>query len=347
MTPTMALLGAQPSARYHLAAAVRSPYVQAVACAEADEQARRELVRAFGIIKHDTDDYRELLADPQISVVDLCVPLPQRAALAVEALQAGKHVLYEPPLAADLSAAQAALTLAQATGRQLLPVAEQLHYPAHQKARQLLATGQLGRPLLTSLLLLHGGDGGQLLPASDQPVTGWLTPGVAAISLVQYLFGPAQAVSATLTHTTSPAPAARADYNTAFINLELPADVWGQITLCTGATGDRPTAERRLVGSEASLLIRDNPEDELPLIMLQGPDMQPLRVPSPLDIHEYALPRTVASLLAGLATSQPPVWTAADDLQALATALTAIEAAPKGCRVEVPPLAEVIPPDEK
>jgi predicted dehydrogenase len=336
MSPTLALIGAGPNAPHHLAACVRSPHVQAVALAEPNDDARRALVQRYGIIKRDTPDYRELLADPDLEVVDLCVPLAQRTALATEALQAGKHVLYEPPLAADLPAAQAALAAAQATGRRLLCAHSQLHYPAHLEAQKLLAAGEIGRPLLATMLLLSGGETGQLLPTAGETATGWLEPAATALGLLQFLLGPALAVSATLGHSSDETP--EGDYDTALLSLELPEGVQGQITLCTVATGDRPTAERRLMGSQASLLIRDNPEDELPLVMLQGPAFQPLRVKCPLDVHEYALTRTVEGLLECLATDQPEMLSAAEDVCALATALAALESARTGCRVTVPPL---------
>ncbi len=44
-------------------------------------------------------DFNELLANPEIELVDLCVPTPQHPALAIAALQAGKHVLCEKPMA--------------------------------------------------------------------------------------------------------------------------------------------------------------------------------------------------------------------------------------------------------
>lgn len=334
MSPTLALIGAGPNAHHHLAACVRSPHVQAVALAEPNDDARQALVQRYGIIKRETPDYRELLADPGLEIVDLCVPLAQRAALATEALQAGKQVLYEPPLAADLTAAEAALAAAQATGRRLLCAHSQLHYPAHVEAQKLLAAGEIGRPLLVTMLLLSGGESGQLWPAAGETATGWLEPAASALGLLQSWLGPALAVNATLGRSSDETP--EGEYDTALLSLELPEGVQGQITLCTVATGDRPTAERRLMGAAASLLSRDNPEDELPLVMLQGPDFQPVRVKSPLDVHEYALTRTVEGLLECLATGEAETLSAAEDVRALATALAALESARTGCRVTIP-----------
>jgi predicted dehydrogenase len=46
-----------------------------------------------------TTDYRELLRNPDIQIIDVCVPTPSHAEIAVAALQSGKHVMCEKPLA--------------------------------------------------------------------------------------------------------------------------------------------------------------------------------------------------------------------------------------------------------
>ena len=61
-----------------------------------------------------TCDYRELINNPDVDVVDICLPTPQHVELVTAALAAGKHVLCEKPLA--LSSADAR-TIAQAAAR--------------------------------------------------------------------------------------------------------------------------------------------------------------------------------------------------------------------------------------
>ncbi len=50
-------------------------------------------------------DHRELLADPDIDLVDICLPTDQHEQITLEALAAGKHVLVEKPIAIELDAA--------------------------------------------------------------------------------------------------------------------------------------------------------------------------------------------------------------------------------------------------
>jgi predicted dehydrogenase len=64
-----------------------------------------------------TTDFQVLIRHPEVDVVDICVPTPSHEALAIAALEAGKHVLCEKPLALDSSsAARIAQVASRASG---------------------------------------------------------------------------------------------------------------------------------------------------------------------------------------------------------------------------------------
>jgi predicted dehydrogenase len=65
-------------------------------------------------------DVAQLLADPAVQLVDLCVPNDEHAALAIRALEAGKHVLVEKPIALDVGNADGMLAAARANGKMLM-----------------------------------------------------------------------------------------------------------------------------------------------------------------------------------------------------------------------------------
>ena len=48
-------------------------------------------------------DYREALADPDLTAVDICLPHDLHAPIAIEAARHGKHILCEKPIAATLA----------------------------------------------------------------------------------------------------------------------------------------------------------------------------------------------------------------------------------------------------
>ena len=64
-------------------------------------------------------DYRELLKDPEISVVHVCTPNRSHSIITVDALEAGKHVMCEKPMAINSEEAKKMLDAAKRTGKKL------------------------------------------------------------------------------------------------------------------------------------------------------------------------------------------------------------------------------------
>jgi predicted dehydrogenase len=65
-------------------------------------------------------NFDELLADAQVDVVDLCVPSDAHARMAIQALNAGKHVLVEKPIALTIADADSMVAAARAAGKFLM-----------------------------------------------------------------------------------------------------------------------------------------------------------------------------------------------------------------------------------
>ncbi|MEU3460623.1 Gfo/Idh/MocA family oxidoreductase [Streptomyces sp. NPDC006733] len=93
-------------------------------------------------------DVKELLVRDDIHVLDICTPGDSHAELAVAALEAGKHVLCEKPLAntvAEAEAMAAAAERAAARGVRSMVGFNYRRVPAIALARRLVADGRLGR----------------------------------------------------------------------------------------------------------------------------------------------------------------------------------------------------------
>lgn len=96
-------------------------------------------------------DIEEVVADPQVQVVHVCTPNHLHRAMAQAALEAGKHVVCEKPLATTLQDAQVLASLAAATGLvATVPFVYRFH-PVVREARARIAQGELG-----PLRLIHG-----------------------------------------------------------------------------------------------------------------------------------------------------------------------------------------------
>jgi len=77
-------------------------------------------------------DYRRLLERADIAAVSICTPSGLHAAMAIEAMQAGKHVIVEKPMAMSLADADAMIRASVETGRKLCVVLQNRYNPPMQ-----------------------------------------------------------------------------------------------------------------------------------------------------------------------------------------------------------------------
>lgn len=90
------------------------------------------------------NDHRELLKDPDIEAVVIAVPLNQHAAVAIDCLKAGKHVLAEKLMAKTITECKEMIKVARETNR-LLAIGHQRHYSVlYDNANDLVRRGLLG-----------------------------------------------------------------------------------------------------------------------------------------------------------------------------------------------------------
>ena len=89
-------------------------------------------------------DYLEVLALPQVDAVLVLTPIALNAPVAMAALDAGKDVIMEKPIARSVAEAAALLDKAQAAGRKLF-VLEQMGYRrAEEILAETIASGEIG-----------------------------------------------------------------------------------------------------------------------------------------------------------------------------------------------------------
>ena len=94
-----------------------------------------------------TDDWRAVVEDPDVDIVSITTPNKLHCEMALAALEAGKHVHCEKPLALTLDEAERmAAAAAKATGKTIVGYSY-LCNPLYQHARALVRAGAIGRPL--------------------------------------------------------------------------------------------------------------------------------------------------------------------------------------------------------
>ncbi|TWI55900.1 Gfo/Idh/MocA family protein [Halalkalibacter nanhaiisediminis] len=104
--------------------------------------------------------YEELLANPSIDAVSVCTPNYLHAPISIAAFQAGKHVLCEKPMATSRSDAENMIKAAQENDKKLMIAHNQRFVPSHQKARQLIENGEVGKIYSFRTTFGHGGPEG-------------------------------------------------------------------------------------------------------------------------------------------------------------------------------------------
>src|SRR5213076_2116347 len=104
----------------------------------------------------------DLLADPSIDAVALATPVSTHFEFARRALEAGKHVFVEKPLATSTADALVLVTMAERLGRVLMPGHTFLYSPPVNLVHQLIQAGELGEVYSISMsrvnLGLHQSD---------------------------------------------------------------------------------------------------------------------------------------------------------------------------------------------
>jgi predicted dehydrogenase len=117
--------------------------VECVALAEVTPQRAQQAAESLGFAAS-TADWRALVADPGIDVVDICTPNHLHAEMALAAIAAGKHVYCEKPLALDMQ--ESAAIVAAARRAKICNVIgfNYICNPMVQVAREMIAAGELG-----------------------------------------------------------------------------------------------------------------------------------------------------------------------------------------------------------
>ena len=92
------------------------------------------------------DDFEKLVADPDVDLIDICLPTYQHEEKAVQALQAGKHVFCEKPMAMDYQQACRMIETANQAGKMLMVGQCLRFWPEYVMLKEIIDSGRYGRP---------------------------------------------------------------------------------------------------------------------------------------------------------------------------------------------------------
>ncbi|MDD3744107.1 MAG: Gfo/Idh/MocA family oxidoreductase [Lentimicrobiaceae bacterium] len=140
----------------------------------------------------------DILCDERIDAVSICTPNNTHAEYAMEAMSHGKHVLCEKPMACSVKEAKEIIDAAEKYKRKLFVGFNQRYFPAHVKAKEILAQGSLGKAISFRTTFKHAGPEGWSIDGDNNT---WffnrqmanfgalIDLGIHKIDLMEWLFG--------------------------------------------------------------------------------------------------------------------------------------------------------------
>jgi myo-inositol 2-dehydrogenase/D-chiro-inositol 1-dehydrogenase len=130
----------------HLPALIENPEVRLAGFCDTDPQRAEDAARIAGGAYH-TTDYMRILADSSVDAVLVCTPPWVTPGIAIAALNAGKDVLCEKPMATTVAEAEKMAEAERRSGLLLQVGFTYRHGPLMEALQGWITDGRLGRPL--------------------------------------------------------------------------------------------------------------------------------------------------------------------------------------------------------
>jgi predicted dehydrogenase len=284
-----------------------------VAC-DTSEEALAKIHRRYPAVELSTS-YADVLARPDIDAVAIATPVATHHELATAALEAGKHVFVEKPLAASSAQAEDLLSLASEFGLTLMPGHTFLYSPPVNLVRDLIRSGELGEIYFISTSRVNLG-----LHQPDVSVIWDLGPHDFSI-LRHWLDESPREISAVCRSCILPGTP-----DVAFATLQFPCGTLAQVELSWLA----PSKLRRtaVVGSR-KMVVYDDTSNEPVRIFDSG-----VELPDPETFGEYKLSYRSGSIVSPpVAGTEPLALELRDFCRAVRTGLSPVSSAEIGLDV--------------
>ena len=139
----LAVIGAGWAGTRHVEAVTKelSGQVTVTWLVDSDEAHLREQAAGLGIDRTSTN-YHAALADPDLDAVSICLPHALHCRAAIDAAEAGKHILCEKPLAMSVDEGRTMLRAAEANGVRLYVAESAVYAPLPRMLRRIVDQGQ-------------------------------------------------------------------------------------------------------------------------------------------------------------------------------------------------------------
>ncbi|MCY7419952.1 MAG: Gfo/Idh/MocA family oxidoreductase [Chloroflexi bacterium] len=340
------LVGAGAISSQHFEAIAALPSTRLGAVASASEERARAAGTSQGVPW--TTRIDDLLARDDVDAVTICSPSGLHSGQALAALQAGKHVLIEKPIALAVADADRVIAEALARGLVAAVVSQRRFEPAVRALKAAVDAGHLGRVALVI------GEGLYDRPQSYYDSAAWrgttaldggvlMNQAIHTIDLMRWIGGPVVAVSgqvATLGHSME-------TEDTAAVAIRFASGALGTMTATTCARPEQPE-ELRVYGDKGHVRLSGATVAEWDVPGATVPSAGDDAADDPRDEADdnASLTRTwgtssagylrqYADLVAAVRTGGPPAVTARDGRDAVELIVAAYESSRTGHEVAI------------
>lgn len=238
---------------------------QLIACASRTLDTAQTFAAEQGIRVE--QDWNALIKCDDIDVICICMPTGTHKTLAIDAMNAGKHVVLEKPMALNTAECDEIIAAAERTGKKITIISQLRTSPDIVRAKQLLSENALGQLILCQLHMCYYREPSYYniwwRGSKNMAGGGALTnQGVHGVDILRYLMGPvkqATSVVRTLLHDVEVEDAVAA-------SLEFESGAIGVITAST-ATAPGYDREIKIYGTRGGMEFK---EDKMVRLVLDG-----------------------------------------------------------------------------
>lgn len=248
-----------------------------VVCCDSDRSRAKEAAGSIGASV--STDYSDVLADPGIGAVDLCLPHHLHADMAVAAARAGKHILCEKPLALSIAECDAMIAAARAAGVVLMHGENMRMAENVERAAAMVQEGRLGTVVGLQATYAHWqrealNTGWRARP--EESGGGHLMDGaIHWIDVLRHIGGDVAAVHAMLQRYRPELGASSED--TGVLSLRFSAGHVGQLFACHASRGRGAAPTLTVFGTEGCLSL-DAPGQGSLVLYARDRDPEPVPV---------------------------------------------------------------------
>lgn len=127
----------------HLPEYAANPYTELAAVCDVNQERAQQTADLYQTKAY--TDYQELFANEDLDIISVCTPNYLHAQISIAGLEAGCNVLCEKPMATSAEDAQMMIEAAKRNGKKLMIAHNQRFVKSHQKAKELIAKGEIGK----------------------------------------------------------------------------------------------------------------------------------------------------------------------------------------------------------